>query len=91
MSRETADVVIENLKGGTMARYGLGYDDLKGELPALISCSVTPFGQTGPYADWNGYDLNAYHLTGTGSRYCGRPGEAPLPARRRPQAAHRAI
>ena len=40
--------------------------------------SVTPFGQTGPYGDWNGYDLNAFHLTAAGSRYCGRPAEPPL-------------
>jgi crotonobetainyl-CoA:carnitine CoA-transferase CaiB-like acyl-CoA transferase len=40
--------------------------------------SLTPFGQTGPYSEWNGYDLNAFHLTATGSRYCGRPGEPPL-------------
>jgi crotonobetainyl-CoA:carnitine CoA-transferase CaiB-like acyl-CoA transferase len=37
-----------------------------------------PFGQTGPYAEWNGYDLNAYPLSGASSRYCGRPGEPPL-------------
>jgi len=43
-----ADVVIENLKGGTMARYGLGYDDLKKLNPRIIFCSVTGYGQTGP-------------------------------------------
>jgi CoA:oxalate CoA-transferase len=43
-----ADVVIENLKGGTMARYGLGYDDLKKINPRIIFCSVTGYGQTGP-------------------------------------------
>ena len=45
---KTADVVIENLKGGTMARYGLGYDDLKKINPGIIFCSVTGYGQTGP-------------------------------------------
>ncbi|MCP4228095.1 MAG: hypothetical protein GY773_32505 [Actinomycetia bacterium] len=40
--------------------------------------SITPFGQTGPYRDWKGYDLNAFHLSGAGHRYCGRPEEAPL-------------
>ena len=40
--------------------------------------SITPYGQTGPYSDWVGYDLNAFHLTGASSRYCGRPAEAPL-------------
>lgn len=43
-----ADVVIENMRGGTMARYGLGYDDLKQINPRIIFCSVTGYGQTGP-------------------------------------------
>ena len=43
-----ADVVIENLKGGTMARYGIGYEDLKKLNPGIIFCSVTGYGQTGP-------------------------------------------
>ena len=43
-----ADVVIENLKGGTMARYGLGYEDLKKLNRGIIFCSVTGYGQTGP-------------------------------------------
>ncbi len=43
-----ADVVIENLKGGTMGRYGLGYEDLKKINPGIIFCSVTGYGQTGP-------------------------------------------
>ena len=43
-----ADVVIENLRGGTMARYGLGYEDLKKINPGVIFCSVTGYGQTGP-------------------------------------------
>src|SRR5687767_6123019 len=44
----SADVVIENLKGGTMARYGLGYEDLKKLNRGIIFCSVTGYGQTGP-------------------------------------------
>jgi formyl-CoA transferase len=43
-----ADIVIENLKGGTMARYGLGYEDLKRINARIIFCSVTGYGQTGP-------------------------------------------
>ena len=43
-----ADVVIENLRGGTMARYGLGYEDLQKINPRIIFCSVTGYGQTGP-------------------------------------------
>ena len=45
---ERADVVIENLKGGTMARYGIGYEDLKKSNPRIVFCSVTGYGQTGP-------------------------------------------
>ena len=52
-----ADVLIENYKTGTLARYGLGYDDLKGTNPGLIYCSLTGFGQTGPYASRAGYDF----------------------------------
>jgi crotonobetainyl-CoA:carnitine CoA-transferase CaiB-like acyl-CoA transferase len=52
-----ADVVVENFKTGNLARYGLGYDDLKEEHPALVYCSITGFGQTGPYASRPGYDF----------------------------------
>ncbi len=52
----TADVLIENYKVGTLARYGLGYDDLKAVNPKLIYCSITGYGQTGPYRDRGGYD-----------------------------------
>jgi len=44
----SADVVLENLKGGTMARYGIGYEDLKKINPRIVFCSVTGYGQTGP-------------------------------------------
>ncbi len=52
-----ADVLIENYKFGDLARYGLGYDDLKEVNPRLIYCSVTGFGQTGPYRERPGYDF----------------------------------
>ncbi|WP_225767512.1 CaiB/BaiF CoA-transferase family protein [Inquilinus sp. Marseille-Q2685] len=51
-----ADVLVENYKLGDLARYGFGYDDLKDEFPALVYCSITGFGQTGPYAARAGYD-----------------------------------
>jgi len=51
------DVLIENYKFGDLARYGLGYDDLKQINPRLIYCSVTGFGQTGPYREHPGYDF----------------------------------
>ena len=53
----TSDVLIENYKFGDLARYGLGYDDLKARNPRLIYCSVTGFGQTGPYRERPGYDF----------------------------------
>ncbi len=51
-----ADIVIENFKVGDLARKGLGYDDLHALNPRLIYCSITGFGQTGPYAHRAGYD-----------------------------------
>ena len=52
-----SDVLLENYKFGDLARYGLGYDDLRKINPRLIYCSVTGFGQTGPYRDRPGYDF----------------------------------
>ncbi|HWA81325.1 MAG TPA: CaiB/BaiF CoA-transferase family protein [Acetobacteraceae bacterium] len=50
------DILVENFKVGALAKYKLGYDDLKTEFPRLIYCSITGFGQTGPYAPRPGYD-----------------------------------
>ena len=74
----TADVLIENNTPQQMRKLGLDYDCLQDVNPRLVMVSITPYGQTGPYADWKATDLNAYHLTGASSRYCGLPGEAPL-------------
>ena len=52
-----AQCLVENFKTGNLARYGLGYEDLRGENPGLVYCSVTGFGQTGPYAPRPGYDF----------------------------------
>ncbi len=60
IARELAaksDVLIENYKFGDLARYGLGYEQLKGLNPGLVYCSVTGFGQTGPYRERPGYDF----------------------------------
>jgi formyl-CoA transferase len=51
------DVLIENYKVGDLARYGLGYEDLKKPNPKIIYASVTGFGQTGPYRERPGYDF----------------------------------
>jgi len=57
------DVFIENFKVGDMARYGLDYASLKALNPKLVYCSVTGFGQSGPYSDRAGYD---YAVQGIG-------------------------
>ena len=53
----TSDVVVENFKTGTLKRYGLSYEDVKDEFPHLVFCSITGFGQTGPFANRPGYDF----------------------------------
>ncbi|HWL81691.1 MAG TPA: CaiB/BaiF CoA-transferase family protein [Roseomonas sp.] len=53
---ETADILVENFKTGALAKYGLGWEQLKEKYPGLIYCSITGFGQTGPYAPRPGYD-----------------------------------
>src|ERR1700738_666633 len=50
------DVLIENYKAGALARYGLDYESLAEVNPRLIYCSITGFGQTGPYRERGGYD-----------------------------------
>ncbi|MBI2772394.1 MAG: CoA transferase [Burkholderiales bacterium] len=57
------DVFVENFKVGDMARYGLDYPSLKALNPRLVYCSVTGFGQTGPYSERAGYD---YAIQGMG-------------------------
>lgn len=70
------DVVIENYRVGTLARYGLGYEDLKKIKPGLIYCSVTGFGQDGPYKDRAGYDSVLQGMSGIMS-ISGEPDGAP--------------
>ena len=59
-----ADVLVESAAPGTLARLGLGYDELKQLNPNLVLTSITPFGQTGPYADYRSSDLVAEALGG---------------------------
>ena len=54
---EQSDIVVENYKVGTLARYGLDYASLKALNPRLVYCSITGFGQSGPYAPRPGYDF----------------------------------
>ena len=53
---ESCDMLVENFKVGALAKYGLGYAQLAAKFPRLIYCSITGFGQTGPYAPRPGYD-----------------------------------
>ena len=53
---ESCDILAENFKVGALAKYGLGWEQLKDRCPSLIYCSITGFGQTGPYAPRPGYD-----------------------------------
>jgi len=71
-----ADILIENFKVGGLAKYGLDYATLKEEFPALIYCSVTGFGQTGPYAHRAGYDFIIQGMSGLMS-ITGEPGGQP--------------
>jgi crotonobetainyl-CoA:carnitine CoA-transferase CaiB-like acyl-CoA transferase len=59
-----SDVLIENFKVGGLAKFGLDYASLKPDNPRLIYCSVTGFGQDGPYAKRAGYDLMAQGMAG---------------------------
>ncbi len=70
------DVLIENYKHGDLARYGLGYEDLKAVNPRLIYCSVTGFGQTGPYRERPSYDFMIQGMGGMMS-VTGEPDGAP--------------
>lgn len=77
------DVLVENFKVGDMQRYGLDYESLRREHPGLIYCSITGFGQTGPYASRAGYDFIVQGMGGfmsvTGERD-GLPGASPQKA-----------
>ena len=59
-----ADIVIENFKVGGLKKYGLDYETLQDEFPKLIYCSITGFGQTGPYAHRAGYDFIIQGMSG---------------------------
>ena len=60
----TADILIENFKVGGLDKYGLDYTNLRTKYPSLIYCSITGFGQTGPYAKRAGYDFLMQGMSG---------------------------
>jgi crotonobetainyl-CoA:carnitine CoA-transferase CaiB-like acyl-CoA transferase len=72
-----ADVVTENYRKGTMEKLGLGYDALRKVNPAIIYCSISGYGRTGPYAEKGGYDLIAQGMSGLMS-VTGEAGRAPV-------------
>lgn len=76
------DVVVEDYRPGVLAGLGLGHDDLRAANPALVTCSLTLCGQTGPYRDKPGHDPVALSIAGVASRIgeADAPGFAGVPA-----------
>jgi crotonobetainyl-CoA:carnitine CoA-transferase CaiB-like acyl-CoA transferase len=72
-----SDIVVENFKAGGLKKYGLSYDDVKEIAPHIIFCSITGFGQTGPYASRAGYDYLAQGMGGIMS-LTGEPDGEPM-------------
>jgi crotonobetainyl-CoA:carnitine CoA-transferase CaiB-like acyl-CoA transferase len=73
----TADVVVENFRPGVLGRLGLGYDDLKAVNPRLVYCSISGYGQTGPYAAKGAFDVTVQGMSGLMS-VTGEDGAAPV-------------
>ncbi|MEN9983175.1 MAG: hypothetical protein RI918_1144 [Pseudomonadota bacterium] len=71
-----SDILVENFKVGGLKHYGLDFDSLKALNPRLIYCSITGFGQDGPYAERAGYDLMIQAMSGMMS-ITGRPDNVP--------------
>ncbi|HCS45880.1 MAG TPA: carnitine dehydratase [Pseudomonas sp.] len=72
------DIVLEQFRPGVMERLGLGYEALKAVNPKLIYVSITGYGQTGPYKDRAGHDINYLALAGLAS-FTGRADSGPMP------------
>ena len=72
-----ADVLVESERPGTLAEYRLGYDDLKGDFPDLVYCSISGFGQTGPYRNYQANSIIAMALSGI-MYVTGNPDREPL-------------
>ena len=61
---KNCDAIVHNFKGGGLEKYGLGYEDIKDEFPGLVYCAISGYGQTGPYKDRGGYDMQAQGMAG---------------------------
>ncbi len=75
---EEYDVVLEQFRPGVMDRLGIGYEALKAVNPKIIYCAITGYGQTGPYKDRAGHDLNYLAIAGISS-YSKRKEQSPIP------------
>jgi Predicted acyl-CoA transferases/carnitine dehydratase len=75
---DSADVVIESFRPGTMEKMGLGYEELVRSNPRLVYCQISGFGRTGPLAHQGGFDLIAQGYSGLMSITGEGPGRAPL-------------
>ena len=76
----TADVLIENFRSGVMDRLGLGVEQLRAANPDLIICSITGFGDSGPYVDRPAYDAVGQALSGISSLFLGAEGQITGPS-----------
>lgn len=74
----SSDVLIEQFKPGVMKRLGLDYETLKAEKPDLVYCSISSFGQEGPYANKGGHDINFMALAGGYSYVSQIDGQLPV-------------
>ena len=81
-----ADILIENFKPGTAERIGIGYEAMRALNPRLIYCSISGFGQTGPYAKRGGYDLISQAMTGINTK-----APTPMPIMASPMAIPGAV
>ena len=72
------NIVVEQFRPGVMDRLGIGYEVLKAINPKLIYCAITGYGQTGPYKDRAGHDINYLAISGVAS-HCGRADSGPPP------------
>lgn len=77
---EKADVVVESFRPGVMKRLGIDYETLKTINPTIIYCAVTGYGQTGPYADCPGHDINYISYAGLLNLMGERDGKPHVPA-----------
>jgi crotonobetainyl-CoA:carnitine CoA-transferase CaiB-like acyl-CoA transferase len=73
---QRADVIVEEYRPGVAKRLGIDYEKLSSRNPRLIYCAITGFGQTGPYRDLVGHDINYIATAGVLSMF-GRPGQPP--------------